>query len=152
MSLLWEHDFSEADKKAIAAAIAAAEAGTSGEIRVYFEQDTGGHPPLDRAREAFLYLKMHETARRNGVLFYIAFEDHKFAILGDEGIHHQVGQAFWDGMKVLLAEHFSREAFVEGLEKAIAIVGRKLAEHFPREGANPNELPDEPYFKNESPR
>jgi len=150
MSLLWEHDFSAADKKAIAAAIAAAEDHTSGEVRVYFEQNTGGHPVLERAREAFVYLKMHETRDRNGVLFYIAFDDHQFAVIGDEGIHQKVQQAFWDGLRVVLSEHFAREAFVEGLSKAIAIVGTKLKEHFPRQEDDRNELPDEPYFKNES--
>ncbi len=149
MSLLWEHDFSEADKQAIAFAIRDAESGTSGEVRVYFEKTTEGKPVLDRARAAFAYLKMHETQERNGVLFYIAFEDHQFAVLGDQGIHEKVQQAFWEGLRIVLAEHFARGAFVEGLEKAIATVGLKLKDHFPRQKDDRNELPDEPYFKNE---
>lgn len=149
MGILWEHDFSDADKKAIAEAIRLAETNTSGEIRVYFEQNTGGEPVEQRAREAFVYLNMHETAQRNGILFYIAFEDHKFYVLGDVGIHEKVHQSFWDRMAGILSDHFAREQFVEGLSLAIAETGRQLKVFFPAIDGGQNELPDEPYFKNE---
>jgi uncharacterized membrane protein len=149
MGLFWEHDFTEEDRKAIAEAIRRAELGTSGEIRVYFEQHTGGEPAEKRAKEAFAYLKMHETAQRNGVLFYVAFEDHQFYVLGDEGIHEKVQQAFWVRMAEILRIHFAREQFVEGLALAITETGRQLNVFFPAGEERKNELPDEPYFKNE---
>lgn len=152
MGLLWEHDFSEADRQALAEAIRQAECRTSGEVRVYFEKSCEGEPVLQRAQEAFAYLGMQETADRNGVLFYIAFDDHQFAVIGDQGIHEQVRQACWDEVSEMLSGYFRRGAFVEGLVAAIALMGDKLATYFPVQEGDRNELPDAPYFKNEAPR
>jgi uncharacterized membrane protein len=61
---------------------------------------------LDRAAYVFEKLKMHQTQLRNGVLFYLAIEDRKFAILGDAGINARVPSDFLgrnqraDGRKV----------------------------------------------------
>lgn len=152
MGLFWEHSFSTADREALRNAIAEAENHTSGEIRVYFERSTAGEPVLQRAQEAFGALKMHETRDRNGVLFYVAFDDRVFAVIGDSGIHEKVHQDFWDSTRDILSAHFVREEFVEGLVKGITEVGRKLKDYFPYETSDRNELPDEPHFQNERPR
>lgn len=149
MGILWDHGFSEADKQAIAMAIWNAEQSTSGEIRVYFERTTEGEPVLDRASKAFAGLKMHETDLRNGVLIYIAFDDHQFALLGDEGIHNRVHQHFWDQMSQMLCSYFRKGEFVPGLEVVIKTIGIQLANHYPISDKDKNELPNEPYFKNE---
>lgn len=151
MGLLWEHDFTEADKEKLRKSIRSAESHTSGEVRVYFEKSTENEPVLQRAEEAFIALNMHETKDRNGVLFYVAFEDRVFAVVGDAGIHEKVHQEFWDSTKEILAEHFAREDYVEGLSKAILEVGRQLKAYFPWEDDDKNELSDEPIFKNETP-
>jgi uncharacterized membrane protein len=39
---------------------------------------------------------------------------------------------------------FRSENFSGGVIKGIQAVSRELAAHFPRQGANPNELPDAP--------
>ena len=77
--------FSKADRDIIIGAIRNAEKKTSGEIQVHIENHCKGDV-LDRAAEVFEKLKMHKTAQRNAVLFYLAVLDHKFAILGDAGI------------------------------------------------------------------
>jgi uncharacterized membrane protein len=43
----------------------------------------------DRALQVFSELKMHETEQKNGVLFYLAYKDKIFSIVGDEGIHRK---------------------------------------------------------------
>ncbi len=77
----------EAEKLQIESAIKAAEKATSGEVRVHIENKCSQANVLDRAAEVFATLKMHKTALRNGVLFYVAVKDKKFAILGDIGIN-----------------------------------------------------------------
>ena len=86
---------SESDQKAIVESIKAAELCTSGEIRVHVEPDCKVANPLDRAVEVFGLLKMHETRERNGVLIYIAYNSHQFAIIGDKGIDERVPANFW---------------------------------------------------------
>ena len=60
-------------------AIQKAEKNTSGEIRIHIENHFTGNI-LDRAAKVFAQLKMHKTALRNGVLIYVALQDHQLAI------------------------------------------------------------------------
>jgi uncharacterized membrane protein len=118
----------------IVAAIEAAERVTSGEVRVHLNDRCSGNALRD-AQKAFEKLGMHRTAERNGILFYLALESHKFAVLGDAGIHTKVGQAFWDGIRDAMIPELKAGRWVEALEYGVAEAGRALAEHFPHQGA-----------------
>ena len=122
--------------------IQTAESHTSGEIRVHIERETE-EPALDRALEVFNFLNMHNTALRNGVLFYVAVDSRKFAILGDNGIDEVTPDDFWDTEKELVLSHFKKGDFATGLELAILEVGKKLKEFFPSQSDDINELSDE---------
>lgn len=98
---------------------------------------------LDHAAFLFGELKMHQTELRNGVLFYLAMQDHKFAILGDAGINAKVGSDFWDHIKQEMLQHFKEGHFAEGLEIGISMAGKALVEHFPYQKGDANELSDE---------
>lgn len=117
----------------IVAAIESAERMTSGEVRVHLN-DTCSGDALKDAQKAFRRLNMHQTAERNGILFYLALESHKFAVLGDQGIHERVGQGFWDGIRDAMIPELKADRWVEALEYGIAEAGRALAEHFPHQG------------------
>ena len=129
-------------EQAIIKAIEVAEKNTSGEIRVHIERNTE-LPPLERALEVFHLLEMEKTELRNGVLFYVAVESKKFAILGDEGIHTKVTENFWDAEKELMLSYFKKEEFSKGIELAIIEVGNKLKEFFPYHSNDTNELSNE---------
>ncbi|NLP58533.1 TPM domain-containing protein [Lutibacter sp. B1] len=130
------------EEKTIIEAIQKAEKDTSGEVRVHIEKSTK-KPPMERALEVFYFLKMDETALRNGVLLYIAVESKKFAILGDKGINEKVPENFWDTEKDIVLTHFSKGETTKGLELAIAEIGNKLKEFFPYQSNDTNELSDE---------
>lgn len=132
-------------KEDIRQAILNAELDTSGEIRVHIETNCKGDV-LDRAAYLFKKLNMHETELRNGVLFYLAINNRKFAILGDKGINAMVPENFWDDVKMILLNHFRENRFSEGLIEGIARVGEKLKAHFPYQSDDINELPDELSF------
>jgi uncharacterized membrane protein len=129
-------------------AIAAAEARTSGEIRLHLERDVprrksiAGDPYL-RAREVFAQLGMHETAERNGVLIYVATRSRRFAVLGDEKLHQRVGEEFWTGIRDMFTDHFKDDRFVAGLVAGIALVGERLRQDFPHRDDDVNELSDD---------
>jgi uncharacterized membrane protein len=122
-------------------AIKEAEGETSGEIRVHIETRISGDV-LDRAAWIFKRIGMHKTESRNGVLFYLAVENRKFAIIGDRGINTKVPDGFWDNIKDMVAEEFSKGNFTQGLAKGILAAGLKLKEHFPHSREDVNELPD----------
>ena len=130
------------DQQKITESVKAAEQKTSGEIRVHMEASCKGNV-LDRAASVFAKLKMHETKLRNGVLFYLAWEDRKFAILGDAGINAVVPDNFWDDIKVRMQVCFRSGHFVEGICEGVETAGTILRAEFPREDDDENELSDQ---------
>ena len=134
--------FTQEEENAIVAAIGAAEQNTSGEIRVHIEATRKGKETLDRAIEVFQELEMHQTEARNGVLFYLAYEDHTFSIFGDQGINEKVPPGFWDTTRDLMEKAFKRSAFAEGLIAGIGEAGRALKVYFPYQSNDQNELDD----------
>lgn len=137
--------FNENEKLAIKNAIVQAEKGTSGEIRVHIETSFTGDV-LDQAAFIFKKLKMHETEQRNGVLFYLAIQNQKFAIIGDAGINSMVPEGFWDHIKELMADHFKNNRFADGLAEGIKMAGEQLIAYFPILEDDTNELSDEISF------
>lgn len=137
--------FSKEQQKQITDAIKEAELNTSGEIRVHIESNCKTEV-LDRAAMLFSSLDMHKTALRNGVLFYLAVENKKFAILGDAGINKKVPENFWETIKDTMLESFKSGNFAGGLEKGIRMAGEQLKQHFAYQTNDVNELSDEISF------
>jgi uncharacterized membrane protein len=137
--------FTKEDEKAIVAAIKEAELNTSGEVQVHIESHCKGNV-LDRAAKVFSILKMHKTKLRNGVLFYLAVKDHKFAILGDIGINQLTPDDFWDVIKDNMGEYFKKGELTAGICEGIKMAGEQLKSHFPYQDDDVNELPDEVSF------
>jgi len=137
--------FSKEQKAQIRSAVAEAELNTSGEIRVHIDNHCR-EDVMDRAAWWFGKLEMQKTEKRNGVLFYLAVKDHKFAILGDMGINALTPDDFWDHIKEAMLEHFSEGNFCEGLCQGIRLAGEALKEHFPYQDDDVNELPDDISF------
>ena len=137
--------FSKEQQAQILAAVKEAEMETSGEIRVHIESSLKGDV-LDRAAWLFKKLGMHNTAERNGVLFYLAVNDRKFAIIGDAGINAKVPGGFWDDISELLKNNFKEGKFTEGLSEGILLAGKHNKMHFPHKSDDVNVLPDEISF------
>jgi len=137
--------FTPEQKEDITLAIKNAELDTSGEIRVHVENTCIGDVK-DQAAYFFEKLEMHKTEQRNGVLFYLAIKNRKFAILGDAGINKVVPEDFWDDIRDHMLNHFRENNFTEGLVEGIMMAGQQLKEHFPYQTDDVNELPDEISF------
>jgi uncharacterized membrane protein len=137
--------FTKDQQAEILAAVKEAENATSGEIRVHIETYCS-EDVLDRAAWIFKKIGMHKTAERNGVLFYLAVKDRKFAVIGDAGINSKVPEGFWDDVKDLLQARFREGKFTEGLAEGIILSGEHLRKHFPHREDDVNELPDEISF------
>lgn len=130
------------EEQEIVEAIRIAENNTSGEIRVHLENGCG-KDPYERAKEVFHLLKMNHTKQDNGVLIYVAIEEHTFAICGGRGIDRVVPKNFWDTTKNTIISHFKRKQFKQGLVEGILLAGKELKTHFPWQKDEENELSDE---------
>lgn len=91
----------------------------------------------------FYHKGLHQTRDATGVLFFISLFERKVQLLADRGIYEKITQES-------LQEHADRVALgiktkrtAEVLAKEISRVGAVLAEHFPCQADDANELPDE---------
>ena len=131
-----------AEEQEIVEAIRLAEMETSGEIRVHIEKTTSGDA-FDRALEVFHLLKMDNTKLQNGVLIYVAVDDHNFVICGDKGINDVVANDFWDCTKDAMMAQFKQGNFKQGLIDGIKNAGDQLQKYFPWEQGDSDELSNE---------
>jgi uncharacterized membrane protein len=136
----------------IEARVAASERRHSGEIRVCVE---AGLPlsylwrnaaARERAVTMFGKLRVWDTEDNNGVLIYLLLAERSIEIVADRGLNRQVSAEHWKALLDGMSAAFKAGQFEAGLNSAIDVVDRLLAQHFPlAPGAvNPNELPDTP--------
>lgn len=126
-------------------AIVKAEDCTSGEIRVHVEPKCKTDP-VSRAVKVFDRLEMYDTAARNGVLIYLAYESRVCAIIGDVAINEVIKAGFWEGILADMQAAFAAGNFTEGIIAAVEAVGDALSEFFPWQSDDVNEQPDEISF------
>lgn len=138
--------FTIAQKAEIEATISEAEKLTSGEIRLHVDTTCKGEV-IKCAINTFNRLGMAKTELRNGVLFYLSIDDHKFAVIGDKGINESVPDGFWDNIYQTIVSYFQKESYTDGLCWAILEAGKILAEHFPYQLNDFDELSNEISFE-----
>ena len=130
------------DDARVLAAIARAEATTSGEIRVCVSHKHRADA-LAAAQKRFIKLGMQKTPHRNAVLIYFAPVAHTFAIWGDTGVHEKCGDQFWQGIAERITPQLKAGQYTLAIEEAVREIGAVLAAHFPRGAGDKNNLPDE---------
>jgi putative membrane protein len=97
---------------------------------------------LGRAVSLFKVGAERRTHGRTGILIYLSMREHRAQILADEAIASKVPPEIWgDAMAAMLA-HIKDGRVADGMIAAVEKVGAVLAEHFPRDEDDVNELPD----------
>jgi uncharacterized membrane protein len=134
--------FSDEQKQQIRAAVERLELKTTGEIRLHVESECKGDA-YERAVHVFHKLHMQKTKHRNAILFYLAINTNKLAIVGDEGIHKRVPENFWVTVKDHIIAQFKQGKFAEGICEGIDMTGEMLHKHFPKNATDKNQLSDE---------
>lgn len=135
----------ERELERVHAAIRAAEQRTSGEIRVHLD-DVIVDDVMDHAAFVFNELGMHRTRERNAVLIYISVAQHRAAVIGDAGIHARLHKGFWNEVLGVILEQFRAGRPAEGLCMGVERITDQLAQYFPRQTDDRNELSDEITF------
>ena len=82
------------------------------------------------------------TRGRTGVLIYLSLLERRAEIVADSAIHDRVDEGVWGEAMAALLTDVRRGCPADGMIAAIGLVGAVLAEHFPRERNDINELPD----------
>jgi len=134
----------------IDSAIKAAEARSSGEIRFVIEtalditEAWSGVAPRERALHVFSALHLWNTELRNGVLIYVLMADHDVEIIADRGAAQRIPQEDWEGVCRLMEAQFRARQFAAGALAGVEAAGKLLERHFPAQGRNRDELPNQP--------
>jgi len=119
------------DEDQIAAAIRVAEAHTTGKVVVVLSPHSRGDI-IAAAAQAFAKLDMHRSHHRNSVLLFVAPSKREFAVVGDAGIHQELGQSFWDQLARSMSQKIKTEDLTRGIIHGIEAIGGELAAHFPK--------------------
>ncbi len=140
--------FDTATLQAIEQAIADAERGHGGEIRVAIQASASpldlmrGVTPRHQALTAFARLGVWDTDANNGVLIYVSWADRDVEIVADRGFNGRVSEHEWAEvcrrMEQVFARGSARQAVVDGVQG----VGALIARHFPT--VDRDELPNKP--------
>jgi uncharacterized membrane protein len=137
---------SEAETAAVGAAIRQAEQSTAAEVKVVLARHCWGNIKT-KARRIFGELGLDRTAQRNCVLLLLVVSNREFLIYGDQGIHEKVGQGFWDDVCWQMLDAFRRKQFADGICQGVRRVGEKLAQHFPHQRDDVNEISNEIVYR-----
>ena len=92
------------------------------------------------AQQQFFEQRLHLTRARTGVLIFVAVAEHYVEIIADEGINARVPPGTWDKAVADFVEQVRAGRVTEGFLAVVDAVGAGLAEHFPRDADDRDEL------------
>ncbi|MDZ7588275.1 MAG: hypothetical protein U5J78_03665 [Parasphingorhabdus sp.] len=95
-----------------------------------------------RAIDLFRVGAERRTMGLTGILIYVSMAEHRAEIVADEAITSKVAPEVWGDAMVALITELKLGRAGHGMAAAVGHVGAVLAQHLPKSGANPNELPD----------
>ena len=95
-----------------------------------------------RAQQLFLEQGVTETRQRSGVLLFFSEAEHRLELIADRGIHERVGGEVWQSVVKAVSTAIHEGHAADGVCAAVDSIGQALAQHFPPEPDDQNELPD----------
>jgi putative membrane protein len=95
-----------------------------------------------RAVEQFLAQNLHTTAGRTGVLIFVSVAEHYAELIADRAVDAKAPDGAWRTIVDELTAKIGEGRAADGFVAAVAACGAILAEHFPPDSADRNELPN----------
>ncbi len=95
---------------------------------------------LARAEVEFHREGVAKTRAKTGILLMLSVLEHQAVVLADRGIATHVSQSTWDGVIELILKGAKSGQLSAQMKEALLLCGKLLAEHFPREVTDRNEL------------
>ncbi len=96
-----------------------------------------------RAVRHFMESGVYNTKDRTGILIFISGLEHRVDLLADKGISEKIPQEKWDSIVAHIVGGIKSGKMVEHLTESIAQCGELLAEHYPIQPDDVNELKDD---------
>lgn len=93
-----------------------------------------------RALEQFQQRRVRGTAGGTGVLIYVSLYERLVRVVGDDAIAARIAQPDWDGISQAVVDGMKNGRPADGLIEAIRRAGERLAQHFPIQPGDQDEL------------
>lgn len=150
-----DHFLTMEEKAAIKSAVQEAESRTSGEIKILVVSSSKKPWSLSspakavrrRAHREFNSMGIRNTAGHTGILIMLSLKERRVEVLADKGINDKVAQKTWDDIVEIITSNIKQGKQAAGIIQAVDFAGKVLAEHFPRQNDDKNELSDEVEIK-----
>ncbi len=94
------------------------------------------------AMEQFMIRGMARKKNRASILIFVSLAERYARIVADDGIAAKVDQSIWQDAIQALLEHAGKGDVAEGFVIAVEKCGQVLAEHYPPEPGQEDQLPD----------
>ena len=95
-----------------------------------------------RAEVEFYEANLKNTEGSTGILLFVSLMERKAVVLADEAIAKQLPSETWNEVVLLLVDGARKKSLSQGFCMAIDRCGNILAEHFPIDPNDNNELPN----------
>ncbi|MEO6940044.1 MAG: TPM domain-containing protein [Candidatus Kapaibacterium sp.] len=102
-------------------------------IRDLRDSSEAGLEIKDLALQEFFKLGVDKTRNRGGVLLFILYDERKFYVVGDEGVHKHSAPEGWVDVARTLGGHFKKAEFELGVIAAVRKIGEHVLEALPNE-------------------
>lgn len=91
-----------------------------------------------------LFNQLPKTTGLTAVLIFVSLSEEQVAIVADKAIASKLPDNYWDKPHGIIVKAMGQGKHAEGIVEAIEEITTELAENFPREDDDINELPDKP--------
>ncbi len=95
-----------------------------------------------RAELEFYFEGLGATGQGTGILLFFSLLEHQAVVLADKGIASRLESNIWNEVVATMLEGPRTGKWADRLEKALRQCGALLAQHFPIEPGDRNELPN----------
>jgi putative membrane protein len=96
-----------------------------------------------RAVRHFMDSGVYNTKDRTGILIFISWLEHRVELLADKGINEKISQQKWNHIVHHITEGIKAGQLAKHLCDSIRECGKLLAEHYPIQPDDVNELKDD---------
>jgi putative membrane protein len=110
--------------------------------RVFMSEARASEMAAEQATQEFYRHRLHETEARTGVLIFVSLLEHRVLVLADEGIDAKVSSEDWVHVDNAVLSGIKQGTLVDGLCEGVRQAGKQLAQHFPWQEGDRDELPN----------
>lgn len=110
--------------------------------RVFVSEGRADEMAREQALQEFYAHGLHRTQASTGVLLFVSLLERRVIVLGDEGIDAKLAASDWEATDNAILGGIRAGSLMRGLDDGIRRSAELLAEHFPSDETDRDEVPN----------